>query len=196
MKHFNLPLFNNSSSGVFLSGGLDSAILSALILEKVQNENLNIDLTFLTINKTNSIHFVKNILIQFKDRYKLPFQTQLNIDNSGSQTGSITEAIRRQLSNFDHVYTGINQNPPIELVQLSGLYPRRPIENNHKNLVLPFMNMYKTDILNLAVENNLNWIFPITHSCTESNDKKCGTCFACSEREWAFAELGIIDLSP
>lgn len=193
IKDFKLNIFNNSSSGVFLSGGLDSAILAALILEKVQYYKMNITLTFLTVDKTNSIQFVNNILVELKKKYTHPFKTQFNIDNTGSKPGAITEAIRLQLANFDFIYTGVNQNPPLDIVKLSGLYPKRPTENIHKNLILPFMNLHKTDILELAIINNLTWLIPLTHSCTESFEGKCNTCFACSERAWAFEKLGLKD---
>ena len=52
----------------------------------------------------------------------------------------------------------------------------------------------KTDLINFANELGiLDEVMEISHSCVELIRGRCGECFWCKEREWGFAEAGLVD---
>lgn len=55
----------------------------------------------------------------------------------------------------------------------------------------PFVKKSKSDIVKLGVE--LKVPFELTWSCYEGNEKPCGTCGTCVDREKAFAKNNISD---
>jgi 7-cyano-7-deazaguanine synthase in queuosine biosynthesis len=58
---------------------------------------------------------------------------------------------------------------------------------------MPFIKMYKDEILKILFDNNQQALLSLTHSCTERKTGRCGQCFQCKEREWAFDQLNQID---
>lgn len=185
---------NIKSIGVFISGGLDSTILLYALLTYRKNNSKTFGITALTVNKTTSNLYSKRILNKLENLFCSIPHVQ-DIDNSGSEAGAVTQAIARMKSDcrFDLIYTGVNANPPERLIKIRGPYPKRPSSNSHKNLVLPFMNLFKSHIIELAYILRADWILPYTHSCTEVDFGECFQCFACQERAWGFSANNKID---
>lgn len=55
----------------------------------------------------------------------------------------------------------------------------------------PFVKMTKAQIVKIGLE--LKVPYELTWSCYEGNDKPCGMCGTCLDRQNAFLENGIID---
>ena len=55
----------------------------------------------------------------------------------------------------------------------------------------PFVKMTKAQIVKIGLE--LKVPYELTWSCYEGNDKPCGTCGTCRDRQNAFLKNGIID---
>lgn len=55
----------------------------------------------------------------------------------------------------------------------------------------PFVKMTKADIVKIGL--GLNVPYELTWSCYEGNDKPCGQCGTCIDRQNAFIKNGIID---
>lgn len=55
----------------------------------------------------------------------------------------------------------------------------------------PFVNKSKADIVKIGLD--LNVPYHLTWSCYEGNDKPCGKCGTCLDRQEAFLKSGVID---
>lgn len=55
----------------------------------------------------------------------------------------------------------------------------------------PFVNNSKADIVKIGLD--LNVPYHLTWSCYEGNDKPCGKCGTCLDRQEAFLKNGVID---
>ena len=55
----------------------------------------------------------------------------------------------------------------------------------------PFVNKSKADIVKIGLD--LNVPYHLTWSCYEGNDKPCGKCGTCLDRQEAFLKNGVID---
>jgi 7-cyano-7-deazaguanine synthase in queuosine biosynthesis len=179
-------LLNHQTVGIFVSGGLDSAILSKLVLETKQKLNLNTTLTFYTVPRHDDsrLHAMRvlNYLLQH-----YTFKIVGNPDLLHSQ--QVVSGIKQVLltDETEIILLGDTTNP-IEL-------PDGPdrIRSNHKKVIQPFFNFTKKDIVKMAIEHEYFDLFNLTHTCTESKLLRCNTCWQCRERAWAFKENNFID---
>ena len=58
----------------------------------------------------------------------------------------------------------------------------------------PFANYTKDVTIQMAFDLGIaDDIMDITHSCTELDERRCGYCPWCKEREWAFKQINKID---
>lgn len=57
----------------------------------------------------------------------------------------------------------------------------------------PWWGITKDHIIADALAAGLEELIAITHSCTERSRGRCGLCWQCGERRWAFDRLGICD---
>lgn len=196
LREVDIELYQNQSNvGVFLSGGLDSAVLLYALLLEREKTKIQIEFTALTVSKAGADIFASSIVEELCKKFG-PIHHNIGIDNEGASPGTITPAIQKQLRsrNFDYVYTGINSNPPIDKFYSKwGVFPKRPDVSPHNTLILPFLKLYKSHIVELACTLQIEHIMAMTHSCTEQINGRCCVCFACDERAWAFKENSISD---
>ena len=61
----------------------------------------------------------------------------------------------------------------------------------HIEVISPFCNMSKTDIVSLGAELGVD--FSLTYSCYKGGEKHCGKCGTCTERKEAFEQAGVKD---
>lgn len=174
-----------------LSGGLDSAILLASILL----ENKDIEIQPFTIPKTDGAILYADPVIKYinsKFRTNIPNTIKVGDPTVHHRQQSKT-AVREifEKHKIDKLFIAINQNPE-ELNSLPGA-PKRDTKSDDPRILFPFVNLLKTDIVKLAVENNLTDLFDITHSCTEQQIGRCGICWQCTERSWTFDKLSLSD---
>jgi len=105
----------------------------------------------------------------------------------------------------DYVFTGVNAYPPHyeELCEYHTPGPRNLSRDSDfiwKDkpashwILQPFADLTKADLVQMAEQLGcLEDIASYSHSCVEQVRGRCGVCFWCKEREWGFAEAGIID---
>ena len=94
------------------------------------------------------------------------------------------------------MYFATNQNPTYDFDYSQypeGSYPARVKTSPHPKIVMPFIKLYKNEILKLVFDHGQEELLKLTHSCTEQKTGRCGRCFQCNERAWAFRQLDKLD---
>jgi hypothetical protein len=188
----NFNLNQNIRYGIMLSGGLDSAILLSLMI----SENTNINIQPFTIPKTDGAILYADPIIDFinsKFKTSIPKTIKVGDPTVHHRQQSRTAVIEIfGKYNIDQLFIAINKNPK-ELNDLPGA-PKRDTKSDNPKVFFPFVDLLKTDILSMAIENNLVELFNITHSCTEQPIGRCNKCWQCTERSWSFRQLGLLDI--
>jgi len=182
---------NSKQYGIMLSGGLDSAILLYLLLKN----NPNINLQPFTIPKFDGAALYAGPIV---DYYNKLFSTNIPQpilvgDPSVHHRQQSKVAVAYIFNNHpvDTLFVAINQNPS-ELDQLPGA-PQRDKKSDNPKIAFPFVDMHKDQILKIMYDEGQEHLIDITHSCTEQQIGRCGQCWQCTERNWAFSQLNKID---
>ena len=183
--------------GLMLSGGMDSTILLFLILKEIQDNKINVGLTafIVPVERLKSTEYSYRI-INFLENY---FQIKINVQVIGS--GSLPHNLNINVPAriilhqklVDKLYVGVNQNPPVDfgVPQINRRHPDAAIP---ETVGFPFVQLYKTHILELYRIFNILELAHMTHSCGSNADCPCEKCFHCFERSWAFNELNLKDI--
>jgi hypothetical protein len=187
--------------GIMLSGGLDSAVLLYFILLDAKQKNLTLDITPFTIIKYDESYKFVNLIIDYLNNLvgcSIPYTTLIGNPDTRHDLHSINA--RKEIKNIkpklDHLFSALNQNPPFTLKcvkELGWTPPNRLTSNLSIFEITPFLDLYKTHIVDLADQYGLHHLFELTHSCTEKTNERCNVCFQCEERAWAFKELNLTD---
>jgi hypothetical protein len=177
--------------GILLSGGIDSAILLYLLIK----ENLNIQIQPFTIAKTDGAYlYADPIIDHFNKKFNLMIPKTIVVgDPTVYHRLQSTTAVKEIFEKYpvDYLYIGLNRNPP-ELANLPGA-PVRDTKSTNPQIILPFVDLYKHNILEFMYDDNQEDLIDITHSCTEQSVGRCNQCWQCTERAWAFEKLNKID---
>jgi hypothetical protein len=197
----NIDVEENKKYGIMLSGGLDSAILLYFILLDANQKNIILDITPFTIIKHDGSYNYVNSMIDYLNslfQTSVPYTTLVGDPNTRHDLHSINarKEIKNICPDLDHMFSGLNQNPPFILncvKNLGWIPPNRPSVNLSSFELMPFLNLYKTHIIDFADQYQQQKLFELTHSCTERIEGKCKICFQCEERAWAFEELKLKD---
>jgi 7-cyano-7-deazaguanine synthase in queuosine biosynthesis len=190
-------MLKKSNFGIMLSGGLDSAVLLYLLLK----EDKTIVLQPFSIPKHDGSHlFVPAILKYFENYFNIKIPDTILVgDPNAHHSQQSTTAVKQILAKhaeIDFVYFGTNQNPihSFDYSQFKpGGFPNRVQGPDHPKILMPFIKMYKDEILKILFDNNQQALLSLTHSCTERKTGRCGQCFQCKERKWSFDQLDQID---
>jgi 7-cyano-7-deazaguanine synthase in queuosine biosynthesis len=175
--------------GIMLSGGLDSAVLLYLLYDQGVE-----DIKIFTIDKVDGSSVYANKVVEHFNRkfgIRLPQPIMVG-DPSAHHSLQSRTALNDIFANheIDILYNALNKNPP-ELDELEGA-PVRATQAPPK-VELPFIDLYKTHIIDLMYETGQEDLLNVTHSCTEQPVGRCGKCWQCGERAWAFQKLDKTD---
>lgn len=188
-KQIIIDISHNIKCGIMLSGGLDSAVLLYLLYA---NGVRNIQ-TF-TIDKADGSAFhAGRVVDHFNQKFIININSPILVgDPTVHHSLQSRTALDDILTNYnvDLIYNALNTNPP-GLTNLSGA-PKRATSAPPR-VVLPFIDLYKTHIIDLMYELKQEDLLNVTHTCTEQNMGRCGTCWQCGERAWAFSQLNKTD---
>jgi 7-cyano-7-deazaguanine synthase in queuosine biosynthesis len=169
--------------GVFVSGGLDSAILYYMVLQA--NANSRHTIVPITIIRTfTSVQTIQDMLNYVHSVFNLPAIKPTIL--TGSQVApAVQEAYNL---GYDRVYVGIIKELPEFLIGWeSSSHPENVFFKT------PFKDMTKVDIVKLVKEQQQETLFHITHSCANTVIGRCKECNRCRERKWAFDSLALTD---
>jgi 7-cyano-7-deazaguanine synthase in queuosine biosynthesis len=192
-KTVKIEIDSDNHIGAMLSGGMDSALMLYIMLKE---KPLTTKLTVFNVPnpKDNAGYFSTKIASFLEKKLNHPIPVQHIGNTTLPHNVIINHAGKYILENklVDILYVGMNQNPPVTL-PATGPWRRNPTDPIPKNLAFPFIDLYKTHILEIYKQLDILELADITHSCTENVGKRCNICFQCHERAWAYRELGLVD---
>ena len=179
-----LPILNQDKKfGFFISGGFDSAVLLYICCLIRQQENLPSHFEIVTVPRHDDSRLHSARIVEWmNNKFNIDLTTSIvgNPDlHHSKQVWSGTTVVWNKL---DYLLYGDTINPP---TLPNG--PVRALENFWPNKVIrPFIRACKDNVVQLAIELELNELMKISHTCTESKTLRCNICWQCRERAWAF----------
>jgi len=182
---------NDKHYGILLSGGLDSAILLYLLIKV----NPKINIQPFTIAKTDGAYLYADPVVEhFNQKFNLSIPKTIVVGDPTVYHRLQSHTAVREIFDkhpVDILFVGINQNPP-ELNNLPGA-PIRNTKSTNPQIIFPFLDLYKHNILEFMYADKQEDLIDITHSCTEQQIGRCNKCWQCTERIWAFKQLDKTD---
>jgi Queuosine biosynthesis protein QueC len=178
---------------MFISGGIDSAILYYLMLEENKKLNNLHEITpFSIIRKEGSRYFANLVIAHIHSFYGIPYREPIIVgDNTLPEHKQVKSGAydARELG-YDIVYLGLIEQLPQHMV---GWFPIPYKESDRFKAPLHLLN--KSHIIDLIVQLKQESLFYITHSCSSQEIGRCNRCNGCNERSWGFTQLDITDPS-
>ena len=188
--------------GLFLSGGLDSAVLLCLILTELKNINkLNeIPVVCFTVKKENiPTYHASNILNYAQQKFNVNITHVNDIlnDDEADKLGILSnDAIKfvKEYSSNMIIYLGQNKMAPDDIrpfnQSLNVDYGNVKTKGKFSS---PFLFLHKPHIVDLVYQLGCEEIIQFTQTCSVQSTGSCGKCYSCEERKWGFSALGKID---
>ncbi len=177
--------------GVFISGGLDSAVLYFLILLKNKSLGNLHEIVPITIHrKEGSKHFAKLVISYVNACHGLtPPDTLIVGDTTLPEIEQVKSGVLEAYSlGFDIVYVGVIKQLPEHMIG----YEIIPYGESYEFRV-PFKLLDKSNVIDIAKQFKQEGLFQITHSCDIHEIGRCNTCNGCRERIWGFSQLDDTD---
>lgn len=182
---------------VCVSGGLDSALLFWLWANYPIPDGC--ELIPVTIERSEgTTNIASEIVKKTEELTGLRFN-HLMLDAepaAGDKPVSMPMRKAYQTGLFDFIISGDTENPT-EVASANGFSSskrRTPDTNtNDRRWHVPFIHLDKRFTVKLITDLGLKWIEEISNSCTQRTDLRCGICWWCRERKWAYDSLSLTD---
>lgn len=203
---FKFILEQDKKYGLMLSGGLDSAILSYLILLTYRRRGWGANVQPFTMRKTNEridtantvVDYLRSKFPEFSIPYTIPISDPAI--HHRDQGVLAWKEVQEKYKDIDYVFYASNKVPDWNydnyLKDERGLPVGRPERSKGEGgiVYLPFLHLYKYHTVDLIIEYQQEEIFMFSRSCTQSVEgPRCGKCFHCRERAWGFSSLNQLD---
>lgn len=203
---------NNRIIGISVSGGLDSTLLAYLLQDIKRKLNSDVQLIYFCVPRPDdSEAHVRRVVRYIDAMFNQPPST-INIVGDGTLRHSeqVKSGMREAVQKYelDVLITGVTKTPescdPPEylpnydygkFVEVDGTPYNGPVRVKTQNpkFINPFWDITKEETVKLIKEMGLFFIPKITHTCTGSKSTRCGKCWQCCERAWAFSKNDLID---
>lgn len=206
VTEFSFNLEEDKKYGLMISGGIDSAILSYLILQTYRERNWLANVQPFTMRKTNERVDTANTVVDYLNRtfpeFHVPYTIELGDPkmHHRDQGEAAWREVKATYPDINYVFYASNAVPPWDyenwMKDERGLPNGRPERSKGQGgmVYLPVLHLYKSYMIDLVFEHNQEEIFEFSRSCTQSIEgPRCGRCFHCRERAWGFASIGKID---
>ncbi len=177
--------------GIFVSGGIDSAILYyMMLLENQKMGNIHKIVPLTVLRKEGSKHFAKLVVAHMIWHFNLHYvETTIVGDPSLPEIEQVKSGVHEAFDKgIDIAYTGLIEQLPMHMVDWTPI----PYQESSR-FKAPFKKLNKSHIIDLCVQHQQEGLFYITHSCAAWEITRCKTCNGCNERQWAFDQLEKID---
>jgi hypothetical protein len=185
-----LPILSNGRKiGIFCSGGFDSTLLLFICLSIIKEENLDTHLQVFTVPRhDDSIVHAQRVVDYMNRRFNISLSIRAVGDPDLEHYKQVSSGLGPALQYCDQILLGDTTNP--EEV------PNGPdrVRSMNEQFVQPFMDSTKRSTVMLSIEVDFIECQTLTHTCTESKTVRCGWCWQCRERAWAFDVNDLIDI--
>lgn len=172
-----------------LSGGIDSATLLWCTLNVIKDNNLSNTVTVYTSPRPdNSLAFAQKIREHIEQQFDIKLKHKMRGSGAVHHSEQVWSAMTAAMNDCDIVMTAETAQPEH---MFSDHFERKLVE--HDKSYQPFFNLTKDFTIGLAIEKQLTYIMENTHSCTETPAERCGVCWWCEERKWAFSANNYTD---
>jgi diphthamide synthase (EF-2-diphthine--ammonia ligase) len=178
-----------SKIGVFVSGGIDSAILYYIL--NLENKNQIHEIIPLSImRKEGSKYFSHLVVAHINEELGLPIIKPMivgkpNLPDDQQVRSGVMEAFQKS---FDFVYVGVIEQLAMHMIGWENIPA-----NETEKFKTPLAKLNKSHIIDLVTNLNQQSLFNITHSCSKYELGRCNACNGCNERAWAFEQLNYKD---
>ena len=176
---------------VFVSGGLDSAILYYLILKAYFDQGIAHQISPLVVNRTEGSRYFSSLVVaHVHSQFNIPYVDPILVGDPSlpGHLQVLSGGQSAQHMGFKQLYGGVITQPPEHTIG----YDPYPAEETDV-IKLPFKDLTKGYIIDLIARNKQEALFYLTHSCSVLEIGKCNTCNGCNERNWGFAQAGLVD---
>jgi hypothetical protein len=179
---------------ILLSGGMDSAVLLYLLAKENTSSGRNLPIKCYTMSPNRSLIVTKRVLKWFSGRGIITEHQRL-----GKRGYTIKFAVDTILSlEKGYVYTGCNKvliDEFVPSVYIEGDTPPVRGDVHGEYHIRPFIEMDKTQIMDIYIKENIVDLLELTNSCGALINGKvqCGGCYFCMERSWAAKKLNLND---
>jgi len=180
-----------SKIAIFISGGLDSAILYYLLLKANFDQGSIHSIHAFTIARTEgSRYFARPVIAHVRSQFNMPYEEPFVVGDPSlpghlQVMSGATSAVHM---GYDLIYGGVITQLPEHIIG----YDPAPVEEDEIGR-LPFKHLTKGYIIDLILRHKQEALFYITHSCSILEIGKCDTCNGCNERNWGFEQCGLTD---
>jgi hypothetical protein len=186
----DLPL-TPTKIAIFISGGMDSAILYYLLLKaNAEQGNLHQIIPF-TVNRTEgSRYFTRPVIAHVHSQFNIPYKDPHEVGDPSlpGHLQVMSGATSVMHMGFNSIYGGVITQLPEHIIG----YDPAPTGDT-EIIKLPFKDITKGYIIDLIVRHKQEALFYLTHSCSILEIGKCNSCNGCNERNWGFAQCGLTD---
>lgn len=177
--------------GVFVSGGIDSAILYYMML-KINQEvgNIHTIIPYTILRKEGSRLFAEPVIKYVSGLFDTTAHLSIVGDNTLSEEDQVRSGVNQvlQTTKTDIVYVGVIEQLSQHMTGWSPIPSKQGIKFR-----TPLSYLNKSHIIDLVYKLRQEHLLEITHSCIHEVGR-CNICNGCNERSWAFAQLGIEDI--
>lgn len=204
-RSFVLPLPENRHLAIMLSSGADSSILLYMICSELIKKGRSVDEIkyIFTVPKTDGAEVHSPGIVAAINEMldiNLPAPTIFGAENVQElhHSQQIQQSVRAVFDEYAadgklFVYLADNRETS-ELVLTPEERPYRAETNPFPEyLGMPFNELMKSHTIDLHFMHGTERLLEISHTCTQQTYGRCGRCYHCRERQWAFDQLGKID---
>jgi len=183
---------------VLLSGGSDSAILLYILAKECKK--YNIDLMIFTVPRADgALNYSPRIVLEINKLLDINLKPPISVGDPknhhhSQQTRSGHREILFNYPDIDYIYYGSQKvSPELENIE-TVIYPWRPDRLFYPGkTICPFFDLTKDHTLDLYYQLGVENLLKFSHSCCVWNKGRCGKCYNCIERNWAFQKLDKTD---
>jgi hypothetical protein len=178
---------------MFISGGIDSAILYFMMLQENKKLNNLHEITPFSIMRNEGSKYFANLVVGYVNSfYGIPYQDPIIVGDTTlpekQQVKSGAYAARDL--GYDIIYLGLIEQLPQHMIGWTQIpYVESP------RFKAPMHLLNKSHIIDLVVQLKQESLFYITHTCNLQEIGRCNNCNGCNERRWGFDQLGLVDPS-
>lgn len=191
-RTFEFALPTVDKIGIFVSGGLDSALLYYLALLEQQRTASSCEIfPIVILRKEGSRYFARPIIKKINNLFGIKTKILRLGNTTLPEPEQVSSAVKQSFilpPYLNTVFVGVINNRPEHMVGIDHI----PVPE-HEQIIAPFKHLEKVHIIDLYHKFDICHLFKYTHSCDRYEQQPCGACNGCKERAWGFSELGKQD---